>query len=201
MDLGNEGARELGFDDLGALWRSKYDMTPEAFAAELERLWSEVKPLYEQLHCYVRTALGKKYGTDKVPPERPIPAHLLGNMWSQEWTNIFDLVAPPRKVKFDPGGALVDKGYDARAIVKQAEGFFVSLGLPELPESFWQRSLFVKPRDRDVVCHPSAWDVDWKDDLRIKMCIKINMDDFTTVHHELGHNYYMRAYKDQSMTA
>ncbi len=197
VELANKGAGEMGFDDLGALWKSRYDMPPDAFEAELTRLWDQVKPLYEQLHCFVRTKLGEKYGSDKVPADGPIPAHLLGNMWSQEWANLFDLVVPEKTTAFDLTNVLESKGLDEKGVVKQAEAFFVSLGLDPLPETFWERSMFVKPRDREVVCHASAWDVDWKDDLRIKMCIKINAEDFTTVHHELGHNYYQRAYKHQ----
>ena len=198
VELGNEGARELGFDDLGDLWKSRYDMPPAEFEEELTRLWDQVAPLYYELHCYVRTQLQKRYGEEKVPTGKPIPAHLLGNMWSQEWANIFDLVAPEKKSTFDLGDILVEKKIDARGVVRQAEAFFVSLGLDPLPATFWERSMFVKPRDRDVVCHASAWDIDWKDDLRIKMCIELNAEDFTTVHHELGHNYYQRAYKDLS---
>ncbi|MCP4679995.1 MAG: M2 family metallopeptidase [Deltaproteobacteria bacterium] len=197
VELANKGAKEMGFDDLGTLWKSRYDMPPDAFEAELTRLWNQVRPLYEQLHCFMRAKLGEKYGTDKVPADGPIPAHLLGNMWSQEWANLFDLVTPEKATAFDLTKVLVKKGLDEKGVVKQAEAFFVSLGLEPLPETFWERSMFVKPRDREVVCHASAWDIDWKDDLRIKMCIKIDAEDFTTVHHELGHNYYQRAYKHQ----
>ncbi len=194
--LGNEGARELGFPDVGALWRSGYDMQPDAFAAEVDRLWGQVRPLYDQLHCYVRTRLAETYGASVVPSSGPIPAHLLGNMWAQDWSNIYPLVAPPAS---DPGynltERLVAKGTDAIGMVKIGEKFFTSLGFEPLPDTFWQRSLFVKPRDREVVCHASAWDLDNQDDLRLKMCIVVNEEDFSTVHHELGHNFYQRAYK------
>lgn len=196
VDLANEGAREFGFGDLGGLWKSRYDMSPDEFEAELARLWNQVRPLYEQLHCYVRTRLQERYGEDRVPSGKPIPAHLLGNMWSQDWGNLFDLVAPESKSAFNLGDILVERKLDGIGMVRQAEAFFVSLGLAPLPATFWERSMFVKPRDREVVCHASAWDIDWKDDLRIKMCIEPTAEDFTTVHHELGHNYYQRAYKD-----
>jgi peptidyl-dipeptidase A len=195
VELTNEGARELGFDDLGAMWRSGYDMSPEEFSAEVLRLWDQVRPLYESLHCYVRAELGKRYGDLVVPTEGPIPAHLLGNMWAQNWINIYDRVAPAGG---DPGYDLTERleaaGLDAHEMVRYGERFFSSLGFEPLPDSFWERSLFTKPEDRDVVCHASAWDIDWVDDLRIKMCIEINQEDFSTVHHELGHNYYQRAY-------
>ncbi len=198
VELANEGAKELGYADTGALWRSKYDMDANAFAAELDKQWNQVKPLYQALHCHVRAKLSEKYGADKVPLDKPIPAHLLGNMWAQSWGNIYDLVAPENS---DPGydvtKLLAEKGYDELKMVKGAEGFFTSLGFAPLPETFWTRSQFVKPRDRDVVCHASAWDLDSKDDLRIKMCIERTGEEFAVIHHELGHNFYQRAYKNQ----
>jgi peptidyl-dipeptidase A len=198
--LANEGAQGLGYQDLGAMWRSNYDMPADEFANELDRLWGQVKPLYDDLHCYVRTELGKKYGADKVPQNGPIPAHLLGNMWAQSWENIYELVAPEDA---DPGydltKQLAEHDYDELKMVKGAENFFTSLGFAPLPETFWQRSLFTKPKDRDVICHASAWDLDGKDDIRIKMCIQKTGEDFSVIHHELGHNFYQRAYKEQSV--
>jgi len=198
VELTNQGAQELGYQDTGLLWRSNYDMSPEAFATEVNRLWEQVLPLYESLHCYVRAKLSNFYGEELVPLDAPIPAHLLGNMWAQDWGNIYDLVAPEDA---DPGydltALLRNAGYDPLKMVRSGENFFSSLGFEPLPDSFWERSLFTKPQDRDVVCHASAWDVEDGDDLRIKMCIEINAEDFQTIHHELGHNYYQRAYKDQ----
>jgi peptidyl-dipeptidase A len=199
VDLSNQGARELGFADTGALWRSNYDMTPEEFAALTERLWQEVKPLYEELHCFTRTKLNEKYGAEVQSASGPIRADLLGNMWAQEWGNIYDIVAPPGagEIGYDTTELLTAKGYDPLKMVRTGENFFSSLGFAPLPGTFWERSLFVKPQDREVVCHASAWNLDNVDDLRIKMCIKVNGDDFTTIHHELGHNYYQRAYNRQ----
>ncbi|MDD5306855.1 MAG: M2 family metallopeptidase [Deltaproteobacteria bacterium] len=193
--LANEGARELGFNDVGDLWKARYDMPSEAFGAEVDRLWRQVRPLYEQLHCYVRGRLAERYGADKVKDGEPIPAHLLGNMWSQEWSNIRDIVSPPGSTPINIDKALASKKLDPVGMVRAGEAFYVSLGLPALPKTFFERSMFVRPRDRDVVCHASAWDIDWKDDLRIKMCIEVTGEDFTTIHHELGHNYYQRAYE------
>lgn len=194
-ELGNKGAVGLGFADLGNLWRSKYDMSPEAFADEVDRLWGQVAPLYEALHCYVRRQLSDYYGPEVVPAEGPIPAHLLGNMWAQSWANIFPLVAPENA---DPGFDLTERleaaGLDEREMVRYGERFFTSLGFEPLPETFWERSMFTQPSDRDVVCHASAWDIDQIDDIRIKMCIETNEEDFATIHHELGHNFYQRAY-------
>jgi peptidyl-dipeptidase A len=197
VELANKGARQLGFKDNGAMWRSKYDMPPDDFAKELDRLWEQVKPLYLSLHAYVRTRLREKYG-DAVPASGPIPAHLLGNMWSQDWANIYPLVRPPNSAPaYDLTELLKKKNTDWKQMVKYGEGFFTSLGFAPLPGTFWERSLFLRPKDRDVVCHASAWDVDNVDDLRIKMCIQITGEDFLTIHHELGHNFYQRAYNRQ----
>jgi peptidyl-dipeptidase A len=195
--LANKGAQQLGFKDDGAMWRAKYDMPPDAFARELDRLWEQVRPLYVSLHAYVRARLREKYG-DIVPARGPIPAHLLGNMWAQDWDNIYPLAAPANA---DPGydltAVLKQRNTDWKQMVKYGENFFVSLGFDPLPKTFWERSLFVKPRDREVVCHASAWDLDNVNDLRLKMCIDITGEDFLTVHHELGHNFYQRAYNKQ----
>src|SRR4051794_8756022 len=197
VELANKGARQLGFKDNGAMWRSKNDMPPHDFAKELDRLWEQVKPLYLSLHAYVRTRLREKYG-DIVPAAGPIPAHLLGNMWSQDWSNIYPLVAPPNSAPaYDLTELLKKKNTDWKQMVKYGEGFFTSLGFDPLPATFWERSLFLRPKDRDVVCHASAWDVDQLNDLRIKMCIQITGEDFLTIHHELGHNFYQRAYNTQ----
>lgn len=200
VELANEGAQGLGYPDLGAMWRSNYDMPADEFANELDRLWEQVKPLYDALHCHVRAELGEHYGEDKVPQDEAIPAHLLGNMWAQNWGNVYDLVAPENA---DPGYSVTDQlikhEYSEIDMVKGAENFFTSLGFEELPETFWQRSLFTKPEDRDVVCHASAWNLDSQDDIRIKMCIQKTGEEFSTIHHELGHNFYQRAYKDQSV--
>ena len=228
VTLSNQGATEFGFKDTGDLWRSGYDMTPAQFSAELERTWTQLQPLYNELHAYVRSRLIQKYGAAATRPDGMIPAHLLGNMWAQEWGNIYDLVAPTgpefANVKMpdleaalksqiaagDPGHAILPASADptgsaaeskrvadGKAMVRYGERFYVSLGFPPLPDTFWQRSQFAKPRDRDVVCHASAWDVDNDLDLRVKMCVNVNADDFTTLHHELGHNMYQRAYNKQ----
>lgn len=195
VELSNEGARELGYKDVGALWRSKYDMSPDQLTAELDRLWGQVKPLYDALHCHVRAKLNEKYGDRIVPLDQPIPAHLLGNLWAQSWDNIYDLAAPPQA---DPGYDVTErlkaKGYTPVEMVKTGERFFTSLGFAPLPATFWERSLITQPRDRNVVCHASAWDIDYQDDLRIKMCTQVNAEDLATIHHELGHNFYQRAY-------
>lgn len=194
----NEGSRELGYDDTGALWRGGYDMDGEAFIKEADRLWGQVKPLYDELHCNTRAALNDKYGDDVQPADAPIRADLLGNMWGQSWGNIYDMVAPEGGGKgVDVTALLKEKGYDQLKMVQTAEKFFTSLGFESLPDTFYERSLITKPRDREVVCHASAWDLDDMDDIRIKMCTKVNGEDFVTVHHELGHNFYQRAYKNQ----
>ena len=198
VELGNEGAKELGYMDLGSMWRSNYDMAPDDFAAELDRLWSQVEPFYEALHCYVRAQLNEQYGDDVQSLTGTIRADLLGNMWAQEWGNIYPIVAPEGSSgTVDVTALLKSTGADERAMVRYGEGFFTSLGFEPLPDSFWEKSQFSKPQDRDVVCHASAWSVDFEDDLRIKMCIEITEEEFTVVHHELGHNFYQRAYNQQ----
>ncbi len=226
VDLVNEGARELGYADAGEMWRSGYDMSPVELSAETDRLWNQVKPLYEQLHCYARTRLQARYpGQGDV--NGMLPAHLMGNMWQQDWSNLWDILAPyPNAGSLDVGATLerqYREGYDRRlaamdtlpdptalaeeeraaqlaiatTMTRRAEDFYTSLGMPQLPDAFWQKSQLIKPRDRDVVCHASAWPMDLDDDVRIKMCIKPTEEDFTTVYHELGHIYYYLAQKAQ----
>ena len=196
--LANEGSVGLGYANTGALWRSGYDMPADEFAAETDRLWGQVEPFYKNLHCYVRGRLNEQYGDAVQPKTGPIRADLLGNMWAQSWSNIYDVVAPKDEASgYNLDKLLVDRGYDPVKMVKTGEAFYTSLGLAPLPETFWKRSQIVRPEGRDVVCHASAWDLDDRDDVRIKMCTKVNGEDFYTVHHELGHNYYQRAYKDQ----
>jgi len=198
VDLSNQGARELGFKDTGVLWRAGYDMPPEQFAADVDRLWEQVRPLYLSLYTFVRARLSKKYGPGVVPPDGPIPAHLLGNPWAQQWGNIYPLLGLPENSSgYDLTELLRAKKLDAHGMVKYGENFYTSLGFAPLPNTFWERSLFTKPADREVVCHASAWSIDNKDDIRIKMCIQIKDEDFVTIHHELGHNFYQRAYKNQ----
>ncbi len=199
-EIANQGAGELGFADLGAMWRSGYDMPADEFAMLTDKLWLEVKPLYDELHTYVRGQLNKKYGDSVQGKTGAIRADLLGNMWAQEWGDIYDIVAPAGSgdIGYDIGELLKAKKVDEIGMVKIGEGFFSSLGFAPLPETFYARSQFLKPADREVVCHASAWNITNVDDLRIKMCIKINSNDFVTVHHELGHNYYQRAYNKQS---
>ena len=200
-EIANQGAKELGYPDTGAMWRSRYDMPPDEFAAMTDRLWNEVKPLYDELHCFTRAKLNDKYGDQVQPESGPIRADLLGNMWAQEWGNIYDVVAPKGAgdVGYDLTDLLVRNKYTPEKIVRTGEGFFTSLGFAPLPQSFWTRSMITAPRDREVICHASAWDVDNVEDLRIKMCTKVNADDFVTVHHELGHNFYQRAYNKQPL--
>lgn len=195
--LGNKGARDIGYKDMGALWKAGYDMSPDAFEADIDRLWKEIKPFYEELHCYSRAKLRAKYGKAVVGDKAPIPAHLLGNMWAQEWQGMMDLFAPyPAEPKVDATPKIKSKHTDPKEMVRIGERFFTSLGFSPLPKTFWDRSLFVRPRDREVVCHASAWDINQKDDLRLKMCIEPSEDDLVTIHHELGHIFYYQAYEN-----
>jgi peptidyl-dipeptidase A len=199
VELSNKGAQSLGFKNTADLWRSNYDMTPAEFSAELDRQYEILKPLYQSLHAYVRRRLTEKYGKEVMGDDGLIPAHVTGNMWAQSWEHVYDLVKPAKTgaAGFDLTERLTKAKLDEKGMVKYGERFFTSLGLEPLPATFWERSLFTRPRDRDVVCHASAWDVENSNDLRIKMCIKVNQEDFVTIHHELGHNFYQRAYGGQ----
>jgi peptidyl-dipeptidase A len=199
VTLANAGAKELGYADLGVMWRSGYDMTPEAFEAEMERLWKQVKPLYGAMHCYARTRLAKQYGEDKVPAGKPIPAHLFGNLWAQQWNKIYPDILEPYPGASGPGidAELERQKYDAVRMTKLAESFYTSLGMPSLPKSFWERSMLTRPRDREVLCHASAWNMDLKGDVRVKQCMVPSGEELATIFHELGHVYYYLAYKDQ----
>ncbi len=198
VEIANEGARDLGFANVGQMWLSNYDMPAAEMETEVQRLWGQMQPFYEQLHCYVRGRLNQRYGDAIVPLDQPIRADLLGNMWAQDWQTLMPLVRPPGgRATYDTTQLLVRAGYDARRMTETAERFYTSLGLPELPDTFWERSVLTRPRDREVVCHASAWDLDNQEDIRVKQCIQINAEHFQTIHHELGHNYYQRAYRAQ----
>ena len=198
VEIANEGARDLGFEDVGQMWLSNYDMPADRMEAEVERLWGQLQPFYEQLHCYVRQRLNAHYGDAVQPATGPIRADILGNMWAQDWSTLMPLVRPRGgRPTYDTTRLLTRANYDAARMTRTAEGFYTSLGMAPLPETFWERSLLTRPRDRDVVCHASAWNVDNREDLRVKQCIQINAEHFQTIHHELGHNFYQRAYKDQ----
>jgi peptidyl-dipeptidase A len=200
VEIANEGARELGYPSLDQMWLSNYDMAPEEMEAEVDRLWGQVEPLYEALHCYARNRLNAQYGDDIQPKTGTIRADLLGNMWAQDWSGIYDVVKTDTPgPSYNLTARLVEKGFDPLKMVKTGEGFFTSLGLAPLPATFWERSMITRPEGREVVCHASAWDLDNKEDVRIKMCTEVNEEDFDTVHHELGHNFYQRAYKDQDL--
>jgi peptidyl-dipeptidase A len=197
VELGNEGARELGFADLGAMWRSAYDMPADDFTKEAARLYSQVQPLYKELHCYARGRLARKYGAERVPAGQPIPAHLLGNMWAQQWDAAWDLLEPyPGVSPLDVDSALEAQKYDPVRMTKSAEDFYTSIAFPALPQTFWERSMLEQPRDRKVQCHASAWHMDGKDDVRIKQCIRPTYEELRTIYHELGHVYYFLWYKD-----
>jgi len=200
VPLANEGVKEAGFKDVSEQWLSRYDMAPDAMVAEADRLWSQVEPLYKDLHCYTRRKLSAKYGPTVVAPTGPMPAHLLGNMWAQSWGGVYDLLEPnPGQPSPDVSKTMVAQKYDAVRMTKLAESFFTSLGLKPLPATFWERSMLTQPKGKEVVCHASAWDPNYNGDVRIKMCTKINQEDLITLHHELGHDYYFLYYNDKPM--
>ncbi len=195
--LGNEGAKNLMYPNMADLWRSAYDMPPYDFGKMVESLWSDVRPLYEDLHCFIRGKLHDAYPTQVSDGfDKFIPAHLLGDMWAQDWTNLWgklQLMPYPNEPVVDINSKLVES-YDQEKMVKDAEAFFVGLGFDPLPQSFWKESLFRRPSNKKVVCHASAWDVHYNDDLRLKACLNVDTNDYFTVHHELGHLYYFHSY-------
>jgi peptidyl-dipeptidase A len=198
VTIANEGARDLGFDNVGQMWLSNYDMPAADMEREVQRLWGQMRPFYEQLHCHVRARLSAHYGDAVQPRSGPIRADILGNMWAQDWSTLMPMMRPRgAAATYDTTQLLTRAGYDASRMTETAERFYTSLGLEELPDTFWERSLLTRPRDRDVVCHASAWDLDNREDIRVKQCIQINAEHFETIHHELGHNYYQRAYMEQ----
>ncbi|OQW60642.1 MAG: peptidyl-dipeptidase [Proteobacteria bacterium HN_bin10] len=198
VEIANQGARDLGFDNVGQMWLSNYDMPADDMEREVERLWSQLSPFYEQLHCYVRARLNDRYGDAIVPMDQPIRADLLGNMWAQDWSTLMPIARPPGgRATYDTTQLLTRARTTPVQMTETAERFYTSLGFPELPDTFWERSLLTRPRDRDVVCHASAWNIDNVDDLRVKQCIQVNAEHFQTIHHELGHNFYQRAYNQQ----
>uniref|UniRef100_UPI00358E57EB angiotensin-converting enzyme isoform X2 n=1 Tax=Myxine glutinosa TaxID=7769 RepID=UPI00358E57EB len=197
VSLSNKAAEMDGFADTGAFWRSFYES--DSFTTDLERLYNELKPLYLNLHAYTRRKLYEAYGPQYVNLRGPIPAHILGNMWSQTWNNIYDLVIPfPNKEIVDVTSTMVAKKWNATHMFHVSDEFFTSLNLIPMPQDFWDKSMLTKPEDgRDVVCHASAWDFYNRKDFRIKMCTVVNMEDLFTIHHEMGHIQYYLQYKDQ----
>ncbi|XP_035658124.1 angiotensin-converting enzyme-like [Branchiostoma floridae] len=196
VELSNDAVSQdaQNWADTGAYWRSWYDI-PD-FQEQLENLYNQLKPLYNNLHAYVRKKLREQYGEDKISATGPIPAHVLGNMWSQSWINIYDLVEPyPGKTSLDVTPKMKADGWTVDRMFRTSDDFFKDMGQIEMPQNFWNNSMFVKPADRNVVCHASAWDFYNAHDVRIKMCTNINMIDLVTIHHEMGHIEYFLQYK------
>ena len=198
VEIANAGAAALGYADAGARWRSAYGLRPDTFGAELERLWSRVRPLFESLHCLVRGALGETYGTAIAPPGEAIPAHLLGDLGNGRWSSVYDMTAPRLRGRgYDPTRHLERNRVDPLEMVQQGERFFISLGLDPLPATFWVRSVFVRPANREVGCRARAWNLDGQDDLRLSMCVEVAGDDFVAVHRKLARTYHQRAHRTQ----
>ncbi|NXE25143.1 ACE enzyme, partial [Ardeotis kori] len=200
VKLSNEAYQMDGFEDTGSYWRSWYDST--SFEKDLEGLYNQLEPLYLNLHAFVRRKLYDRYGPKYINLKGPIPAHLLGNMWAQQWNNIYDLMVPyPEKPNLDVTSTMVQQGWNATHMFRVSEEFFTSLGLLEMPPEFWEKSMLEKPADgREVVCHASAWDFYNRKDFRIKQCTTVTMEQLFTVHHEMGHVQYFLQYMDQPIS-
>ncbi|XP_070818844.1 angiotensin-converting enzyme 2 [Chaetodon trifascialis] len=208
VKLKNEASRLNGFEDYGAYWRynyetleddARYKYTRNQLMEDVRSIYKEILPLYKELHAYVRAKLMETYKGD-VESDGPLPAHLLGDMWGRFWTNLYPLSVPyPDKPDIDVTDAMVNQGWTELRLFEEAEKFFMSVGLYKMFPNFWNNSMLVKPDDgRNVVCHPTAWDMGNREDFRIKMCTEVSMDDFLTVHHEMGHNQYQMAYRNLS---
>ncbi|NWW89629.1 ACE2 enzyme, partial [Rhynochetos jubatus] len=206
VELKNEVAKLNNYSDYGDYWRANYEADyPEEYKysrdqliEDVEKTFEQIKPLYQQLHAYVRHRLEQVYGPELISSTGCLPAHLLGDMWGRFWTNLYGLAVPyPAKPNIDVTSAMVQKKWDAMRIFKAAEAFFTSIGLSEMTKGFWENSMLTEPTDnRKVVCHPTAWDLG-NNDYRIKMCTKVTMDDFLTAHHEMGHIEYDMAYSEK----
>jgi peptidyl-dipeptidase A len=186
--------------DIADMWLANYDMPSEGHGKDGRALWTQVQPLYNDLHCYTRGKLNAKYGDAVQPKTGPIRADLLGNMWAQHWNGIYDIVAPPAS---NPGYR-PQQGSRRQEIRSHQDGedgrsLLHRLGLAPAARNLLGALADHAPADREVICHASAWDVDNQDDIRIKMCTQVNAEDFSTVHHELGHNFYQRAYNKQDL--
>ncbi|XP_065156187.1 angiotensin-converting enzyme-like [Atheta coriaria] len=196
VHLSNEAARLNNFSDTAEYWNFPFESP--SLNLDLEDAWEEIKPLYELLHAYVRRRLRDFYGPEKINRQAPLPAHILGNMWAQSWTNIFEISQPyPGRNYLDVGPEMIRQGYAPVDIFRLAEDFFVSMNMTPLPNDFWASSILEEPQDRVAVCQPSAWDFCNSRDFRIKMCTKITMKDLITAHHEMAHIHYFINYRNQ----
>uniref|UniRef100_T1PCB8 Angiotensin-converting enzyme n=1 Tax=Musca domestica TaxID=7370 RepID=T1PCB8_MUSDO len=197
IELNTKSAKLNNFTDGAEVWLDEYE--DDTFEQQLEAIFEDIKPLYEQIHGYVRHRLNQFYGDEVVSKTGPLPMHLLGNMWAQQWSSIADIVSPfPNKPLVDVSDEMVAQGYTPLKMFEMGDGFFQSMGLKKLPQDFWDKSILEKPSDgRDLVCHASAWDFYLVDDVRIKQCTRVTQDQFFTVHHELGHIQYFLQYQHQ----
>ncbi|CAL1546901.1 unnamed protein product [Lymnaea stagnalis] len=195
VDLLNDALRKAGYKDAGESWRSSYE-TP-TLERDLEDLFVQIRPLYEQLHAYVRRKLKGIYGADKFPASGHIPAHLLGEMWAEEWNNIIDDVKPyTDRPSLDVTEEMNKQSYTVLKMFQTSEDFFVTLGFDKMTQGFWNKSMMTRPDGLEVECHASAWDFYNKKDYAIKMCASVSQSDLMVIHHEMGHIQYYMQYKD-----
>jgi peptidyl-dipeptidase A len=184
VKLRNQVAREMGYKSYFALKVADYGMTVDEMMKLLDDAVATTKPLYDGLHCWAKNQLATRY---RRPAPRLIPAHWIGNRWAQTWPGLVE------SANLDP----LFKGTSPETIVRSAEAFYVSLGFPRLPSSFWQKSdLYPVPPNvpRKKNAHASAWHIDHDQDVRSLMSVEANEQWFGTAHHELGHIYYFLAY-------
>ncbi|KAJ6635505.1 Angiotensin-converting enzyme, partial [Pseudolycoriella hygida] len=192
--LSNKAAVANGFKDNGEMWRARYEHNN--LVELVDKLWSEVEPLYHELHRFVRHRLSDVYSMVNIG-DPLLPAHVFGNM-AQNWGHLYELTRPfPNASDVDVTSKMIDLEFDEYRMYNMSDEFYMSLGLPTSFVSYNPPSIIVKPTDRTITCHASAWDFCDGEDFRIKQCTKINMEDFLVVHHEMGHIMYYLMYKDQ----
>ncbi|XP_041066850.1 angiotensin-converting enzyme 2 [Carcharodon carcharias] len=208
VELKNKAAKMNGYEDYGDYWRGNYETDDDEEYAysrkdllrDVKSLFGEIKPLYRELHAYVRAKLGDTFGPEHISSTGCLPAHLLGDMWGRFWGNLYSWSIPyPHQEDIDVTPEMVKQGWNPKEMFQKADAFFQSLGLQAMNDNFWHYSMIEKPTDgRKVVCHPTAWDMGNGADFRIKMCTEVNMENFLTVHHEMGHIQYDMEYANQT---
>lgn len=190
--LRNETVQALGYKNYFDYQVSDYGMSTEEMMDLIQKINSELRPLYRELHTYARYELAKKYNVKEVPEY--LPAHWLPNRWGQDWSSMVTV----KGMNLDS----VLKTKSAEYIVKDGEDFYKSLGFSALPASFWEKSsLYPAPAGANYKKnnHASAWHMDLNADVRSLMSVEPNAEWYETANHELGHVYYYMSYTNKDV--
>ncbi len=191
-DLRNKTVQALGYHDYFTYQVSDYGMKSDEMMQTMDRLMEELRPLYRELHTWMRYEMAKKYGVSTVPDY--LPAHWLPNRWGQDWSSAVNVEG----INLDS----ILKTKSPEWIVKEGEKLYTSLGFPALPQTFWQKSsLYPYRADSSVKKnnHASAWHMDLNNDVRSLMSVEANSEWFETANHELGHIYYYLTYTNKEV--